>query len=357
MTSAIQNNNVNTAESMQHATSMHVAQKSSWKGFQVQTLPKGAVNIADMAEEAALSIASKVGSKNVKKKQEEDNKLKKAGSGLLPGMSLYEAEIFTRALMQSGENDANKCLELVKKFFRDPTLQDAALRHAQSHLPESDPRHAELAKALEILQKESGAHIRAGYNIAPIEHKDLSPQEARDCYRFHILDYSSYERTFKNLMNEYSPENLPQTVDFLRKALGVDMQSLQPSCAPEQLHEVAEGLYVVQNLGTLYADAGKLCESTAKRFISTEPHPRELMLGILQNKDNSAISEPSLRHSMPFLVSKNPTRDAVFVRGVREIARNLPTKIYTSAEQRQKVLNMLQQNLDIAIEREEELEG
>ncbi len=359
MSTVIQNSQVHTTQSTPINAQTHHSHNASWKGFHVQSMPKGAVNVANMSEEASLSVASFGADKSIKKKQNEDKKVKKSGtsSELMPGMPQYEAEVFVRALAQQQNKNASASLELVKKFFRDPSLQDAALRFAMAHIPEDDAQHAELQKAIDTLHKEAGSQIRAGYNIAPIEHKDLSPQQARDCYRFHILNYSSYENTFKNLLEEYEPNNLPNTVDFLRKALGADMQALEPSCATAELHEVAEGLYVVQNLSSLYTQADKLCTSSAKRFSGKEPQAKEVMLGILQAKDTHGLTEPSLRRSMPFLATQNPTRDAVFVRGVREIARNLPTKLYASEDQRQKVLSALQQNLDKAIDREEALEG
>ncbi len=358
MSTVIQNSQAPATHSAPVSPQTHHSQSATWKGFHVQSMPKGAVNVSDMSEEASLSMARFGADKSIKKKQEEDKKVKKSDSSseLMPGMSQYEAEIFVRALSQQQNKNAAASLELVKKFFRDPSLQDAALRFATAHIPENDAQHAELQKALEALHKESGSQIRAGYNIAPIEHKDLSPQQARDCYRFHILNYSSYENTFKNLLEEYDADKLPNTVDFLRKALGADIQSLEPSCAAAELHEVAEGLYVVQNLANLYTQADKLCTSSAERFSSKEPQAKEVMQGILHVKDNYSLTEPSLRQAMPFLNSKNPTRDAVFVRGLREITRNLPTKLYASEEQRQKVLSTLQQNLDKAIDREEALE-
>ncbi len=352
MTAVIQNTNVHTS-SIQSTASTHVHQTTSWKGFHVQSLPQGAMKAADMAEEMALSVASFGADKSIKKKQVEDKKDKKvsASSELMPGMPLYEAEVFVRALKQQGAKNAQATLELVQKFFRDPTAQDAALRFAKEHMP-SDER-AFIDVALKTLHEKSGKDIRAGYNIAPIEHQDLSAQQARDCYRFHILNYKSYEETFKNLMQEYAPGKLTNTVEFLRKALGADMQALEPSCSNAQLHEVAEGLYIVQNLTNLYAQTEKLCLATAKRFNDKEPEAKVVMQGLLAIKDNVNITEPSLRRQLPFLASKNPTRDAVFVRAVREIARNLPTKLYSSEAQRQKVLQTLQQNLDKAIDRED----
>ncbi len=142
----------------------------------------------------------------------------------------------------------------------------------------------------------------------------------------------------------------------MRKALGVDMQALEPSCAPAKLQEVAEGLYVVQNLNNLYAQAEKLCTASEKRFKLKEPQAKQVMEGMLHIKDNRNLTETYLRSKLPFLASKNPSRDAVFVRGVREIMRNMPLKLYFSEEQRQKVLNVLQLNLDMAIDREDEQE-
>ncbi len=366
MTMPIQNTLTQSAHVALHSHgSLHgQTQSGTWKGCNVQTRTAGAVNMADMAEEAALSLTRFAGDKNLKRKQDEDKKgkvtQKYADTSPVSAlaMPLYEAETWARALAQQRAKDAHSMLDLVKKFFRDPSLQDAALRFAGARMPQNSPDHEELRKAIAILHKESGIGIRAGYNIAPVVNalesaQDLSPQKARDCYRFHVLNYSSYEQTFKNLLQEYDADKLPQTVTFLRKALGADMQALEPSCAPAELHEVAEGLYIIQNLGALYGNAGKLCKDVAKRFATIEPQPRNIMLSLLQCKDNSNLTEPTLRRSMPFLQSTNPSRDAVFVRGVREIARTIPTKLYASEAQRQKVLSALQQNLDKAIDREE----
>ncbi len=339
----------------QTSVTAHTQQHASWKGFHVQTIPQGAVKAADMAEEMALTVASFTADKSIKKKQTEDKKDKKvsASTQLMPGLPLYEAEVFVRALNQQSAKTAQNILDLAQKFFRDPTAQDAVLRFAKEHMPQDDAQRALLDTALETLQKNSGPDIRAGYNIAPVVHQDFSAQQARDCYRFHILNYKSYEDTFKNLMQEYPPEKLPHTIDFLRKALGADMQALEPSCTTAQLHEVAEGLYVVQNLINLYTQTEQLCLSTAKRFSTEEPKAQLVMQNILSIKDNANLAEANLRRQMPFLASKNPTRDAVFVRGVREITRNLPAKLYSSEAQRQKILHVLQQNLDKAIDRED----
>ncbi len=358
MSNTIQNTHINAMSSLQVEHNTGQVQKGSWRGCAVQSMNKGVANAADMAEEVALSVANYDTEKNIKRKQDESSKVDRLASAEQSlGMSHYELEIFVRSFSQQPEMDAENILDLVQKFFRDPSLQDAALGYLMGFILESDPRHEKIKKARALLQESLGAQIRAGYNIALVDRGNLSAQQARDCYRFNVLNYSSYEQTFKNLLKDYNPEDLPNTVEFLRKALGADMQSLEPSCDSAELHEISEGLYVVQNLGNLYADAGKLHEDIAKRFKSTEPHAREVMLGLLHGKDNLSVNEPSLRQSMPFLSSRNPSRDAVFVRGVREIARNMPTKLYASEEQRQRLLLSLQQNLDKAITREEELEA
>ncbi len=358
MSNTIQNTYLNASSQL---STEHVAahvQKGSWRGFNVQSLNKGVVNVADMAEEVALSLANYDTEKDIKRKQDESTQIERAQATEEQslGMSHYELEIFIRAFGQQPHMEADNILDLVQKFFRDPSLQDAALGYLMGFILESDPRYEKIKKARTLLQEKRGTEVRAGYNIALVERGNLSAQQARDCYRFNILNYSSYEQTFKNLLKDYNPEDLPNTVTFLRKALGADMQSLEPSCDLTQLHEISEGLYVVQNLGNLYNDVGKLQQDISKRFKHKEPHAREIMLGVLQSKDNLHITEPSLRQCMPFLISKNPSRDAVFVRAVREVARNIPTKLYASEEQRQKLLASFQQNLDKAITREEELE-
>lgn len=357
------------------ATPHHAAPagRGQWMGYAVRVADKGASASLSVAEEIALAAAEKGGAEEVKRKKEEKGKESRRTGGagdvdgaqeIMPGLPQHEAELFLRAVRQfngaqsksSGaaqQEGARQLLDLAGKFFRDPTLQHAALTFARQHLEGEKDICALLDAAQARLLETQGQAVRAGYNIREVE-APFSPQAARDCYRSEVLDYQSYERTFAALAKEFGPDEFPKAVTFLRKALGADMAALAPSTEAPRLHEVAEGLYMVLNLATLYADAGKLTAETAQRFDTTEPHPRKVMEALLHCKDDVNINEVSLRQQAGFCISKNPSRDAVFVRGLRELARALPLKLYPSPEQRLRLLHSMQDMLDKAIEREEE---
>ncbi len=200
MTNTVQNSAVhNQVQSQtQNQGTAHMQHNVSWKGFKVQNLPKGATQAANMAEEVALSVASLKADKSVKKKQVEEKKDKKvsASQELMPGMPLYEAEIFAKAFAQSHQKDAASALELVKKFFKDPSLQDTALRFVQERLTEQDPQNDVLSQARKILNEQEGSQIRAGYNIATISHPDFTPQESRDFMLLIIKTMKKLLKTF-----------------------------------------------------------------------------------------------------------------------------------------------------------------
>lgn len=354
------------------------AGRGQWMGYTVRVAEKGASASLSMAEEITLAAAEKGGDEDVKRKKDEKSKDSRRADGsggpggpggaqeLVPGLPQHEAETFLRAVRQfksSGprggagaatqQEGAGQLLNLTGKFFRDPTLQHAALAFARQHLEGEKEICALVDAAQTALLEQQGQAVRAGYNIRDVE-SPFSPQVARDCYRSEVLDYQSYERTFAALAKEFGPDEFPKAVTFLRKALGADMAALTPSTEAPRLHEVAEGLYMVLNLATLYADAGKLTAGIAQRFGTAEPHPRTVMEMLLHCKDDASINVVSLRQQAAFCSSKNPSRDAVFVRGLRELARSLPLKLYPSAEQRLRLLHSLQDLLDTVIEREEE---
>lgn len=362
------------------ATPHHAAPggRGQWMGYAVRVADKGASASLSVAEEIALAAAEKGGAEEVKRKKEEKGKESRRAGGagdvagaqeIMPGLPQHEAELFLRAVRQfngtqstgaqgksSGaaqQEGARQLLDLVGKFFRDPTLQHAALAFARQHLEGEKGLCSLLDVAQANLLETQGQAVRAGYNIRDVE-TPFSPQAARDCYRSEVLDYQSYERTFAALAKDFGPDEFPKAVTFLRKALGADMAALAPSTEAPRLHEVTEGLYMVLNLATLYADAGKLTAETAQRFGTTEPHPRKVMETLLHCKDDVSINEVLLRQQAGFCISKNPSRDAVFVRGLRELARALPLKLYPSPEQRLRLLHSMQELLDKAIEKEED---
>ncbi len=254
--------------------------------FQGQTVQEVDVNSAvqDAAEEMSFAAAE-----TVEKKLSE----RKAGSKEALHLSAAELPHEVNSTAESQQNrklhefmDALKGLDssateedirqLVGEHFKDSSDQYEALEYAEAQLAQQGGQEELLAKLTSAkgkLMEQAGPAIRAGLNIAAevvrYAGKGLEGTEAlRNLYRFSILGGQSANSIYTSIMDRYGPTQFTQTLEFLLRAAGSDLDGkiMGSSLEKPQLKNAIDDIYHVQALGNTFKSLGELLEKTQRMF-------------------------------------------------------------------------------------------
>jgi len=130
--------------------------------------------------------------------------------------------------------------------YEDVTAAYDGLRAAQEHFGQSEE---ELLKNLsistlaagDILYKENGPDIRAGYLFGPGTTETLS-------YREYVLRFEKISETFQALMEktEGNSKQFAKEIDKLIKGIQIDMKAQESTLDPSHLRQIMQGLFTVQ---------------------------------------------------------------------------------------------------------------
>jgi type III secretion protein W len=342
------------------------AQSGSFKGESVRVEQDALSLMADAAEELSFSASEDVERKLAERKEgkEKQRDIERILFYVDKSEDINrdDLEKLLKQLAALKNANSSQLLSLTRQAFKDPTNQHAALSYARANLsaaglsPEATASLREaIDSALGELEQTEGRAINAGYNMAGVDAPGLGlpPSSLRVLYRDVVIDFESYEKTFSAMLQKFGTEEFPKAVNFLIRALGNDMSALTPSSASSALKEVMDGLYMVESLGTLHRDAGALLKGVEERHGQHGIAEKSVLEPLLRYKDIPMLLSRQISADMGFLVSDNAFRDAELTQGVRELARKMPHKLYSSPEARQNVLIAFQELLDEAVDREE----
>jgi type III secretion regulator YopN/LcrE/InvE/MxiC len=327
-------------------------------GEKVAVLQDATSLMADSAEEMTFSASEDVERKLSDRKESKD-KLRNRFLTYLHAcqdLNKHDLDQFMQQVKAMPNAKGKDLAQLVRQSFSDPTHQHAALSYARGNTQEFSPEAlAAFDDALETLEREQGQAILAGYNIVDVtaDGLDQSPAALRILYRDTLIDFESYEKTFRTMIEKFGPDELPAAVQYLIRALGADMNALTPSTPKAAIKEVVDGLYMVESLGTVYKETQKLLEISADRHGPHGITERQIIEPVLRYKDIPMVIEMHLTRDLPFLHSANATQDVELTQGIREIVRKMPHKVFSSSECRLNTLSAFQDLLDKAIDREE----
>ncbi|PTY07845.1 YopN family type III secretion system gatekeeper subunit [Opitutaceae bacterium EW11] len=241
--------------------------------------------VADSAEEVGSSVSEKVEKKLSERKAGSKEALRASATDLADLYVNMTAETqsarkfheFLDALkkMGSGASEAD-IRQLLGEHFQDASDQYAALSFAEESLSREKGQEALLAKVQSVkaqLMKDAGPAIRSGLNIAAevmayarqgLEGAD----KLRDFYRFAILGGHSVAAIYGAIMDRYGPSQFSQSLEFLLRAAGSDLdgKGLGSSLEPTQLKAVVDDIYHVQALGNLHRALSDVLDQTRRQF-------------------------------------------------------------------------------------------
>lgn len=161
-------------------------------------------------------------------------------------------QLFSR-LRQLAEQGETKDLQNIidtawgkNGVYDDVTEAYDGLRAAQEHFGKSEEEQLKnlsvsTLAAGDILYKENGPDIRAGYLFGPGTSETLS-------YREYVLRFEKVSETFQALMEktEGDSKHFTKEIDKLIKGIQIDIKAQESTLDPSHLRQIMQGLFTVQ---------------------------------------------------------------------------------------------------------------
>lgn len=333
-------------------------------------------NPSSLVKDAALDDAGSTA--EVEDKSLDERKLMDENS-TEDGMSMQQAEYliekavdwsmrkrvhdFVDHLKQNAGFTASQLRREAKLFFPDVSDQYVGLFYAKAQIdrmPGFELLKKGLAEALAGLEQDHGPAVRAGLNVADAARTGATQglgeaQGLRDLYRETVLDYKGALAAFDAILEKYGSKDFMHAVHFLIKALGQDMASTGPSTSAEQLKLINDDLFQLEALNHLHEASQNVLDRmrTVYNALQAPEDPKLLMKPLLQMKDERWIASSGFENLATSLRFTKTAERIHFLSEVRELARQLPLKLYENPETRPTFLQAAQTALDEAIAREE----
>lgn len=252
--------------------------------------------------------------------------------------------------------------ELLKALARgsgDPSHQFAMLDILEKAL-EGEERLARLVgEAKRLLEDEKGAEVRAGINIAKeVNVRARTPeqmQDLRNLYRRETLGFKSPQDCFRSLLASRGPDRLGDSLDFLLKSCGIDLNNPSPSQSPEELRRIILDLQCVDVLKTMLEHCeglvGKMPSLYGETSLLNGQQLAEQLTNLTETPFPAARDFASLLLSCGFaqLVAK-----IYFNTQLLEFVRALSPRLFAEDGDRFKLIDAAQENLDGLVKAEEE---
>ena len=350
--------------------------EGEYKGQKVFTKNSGAI-FANAAEELTFASSEKLEKKLSKRKiggraDSRSRMLEKAEFYLKRLPDLKDAEQlkkFAQHLKKQANLTPQQALSEAKKFFKDVSHQHAALsfsKEMQDEAGGSSQLKDVLSKAMGQCEKDHGPEIRAGMNVSQTATRFSKEGlgeigRLRDFYRDVILSQKEATLIFHSIKKHFKGEAFKRAAQFLIKALGRDLQSMGPSVSHEELKTILDNLYLLESLKNTDDACIQLMKKLARQnCISGEDCSKELTGGILDLKKEQWLKSDQVINMAKDMglvgdTEKNIECQINFLREIREIVRQMPIKLFTNLDDREKLLNAMQEALDISIDNEEEM--
>lgn len=268
-----------------------------------------------------------------------------------------------RQAMQSGRApDAQGLLKMLGEGSGDPSHQFAMLDVLEQAL---NPGEDELAKLLagtkRELEQAKGPEIRAGINLAEqVNARATTPDEMqglRDLYRGEVLGFKNPQDCFRSLLASRGAGRLEESLDFLIKGCGIDLNSPSPSQSPEELRRILGDLQCVNVLRTVLERCSALAGKMSSQFGETCLLNGEKMTGRIM--DFTSMPFVNAGNIASFVSSCGVSQllaQLYFCTELLGMFRSLSPRLFAEDSDRFKLIDAGQEHLDGLVSLQEEAE-
>ncbi len=344
-----------------------------FKGQKVGQQKDAASMVQDAAEEmtfqASEKVEKKLGKRRAAAKGLRTTAMEKAEFYIKKLKDMDKPEQmnkFMESLKRMGKNmNPQQLRQEVGKFFKDVSQQYAALAYAKEMLAD-DPEMAGLSEALQeamdLAMEESGPEIRAGFNVTD-DAMEFSAQglkdtqQLRDFYRDTVLQYEGFHETYNEILENYGEAEFGKALDFLIKAVGSELQSKGPSVTHVELKRIIDDLYSLEMLGNIHRNCDELLGKIRKAYrLALKMNTKAFMNRLMGLKSERWLRMDHVTKLVAQLGCDPIEAQIYFLREMGGMIKELPLKIFEEdMEKREKLIDVTQEALDDAIDREEEM--
>jgi type III secretion system YopN/LcrE/InvE/MxiC family regulator len=280
----------------------------------------------------------------------------------MPGKEFLDRMLHQlRQAMQRGNlPDAGRFLDELARGSGDPSHQFAMLEVLEAALGDGDGELRDLlGAARERLVKEKGPELSAGINLArEVNARAATPEEMqslRDMYRGEVVGFTTPQDCFRSLVASRGMAGLSSAIEFLLAGCSADMQSPSPSRMPEELRRIMLDLQCVQVLRTVCDRLSALVARMAEQFAETCRFGGEEMTGkVLDFTERSFVSSRDIAGFVTESGILKLLSQMDFCRELIGVFRQLSPRLFTSEDDRLRLVDATQEHLDGLVALEDE---
>ncbi len=284
-----------------------------------------------------------------------------AGQGA-PGAPPSEAllELARRILLRPG-----RARQLVDRLGDDPSGQYVTLLAIADLIGQGaigpDPSgraEAQLREAAaELLAANRGAVLADMNTAAAARRLGAGADAFRHAYRDTVLGGGGLPQVLRALLDATpgdAGDDFLQVLQSTRAAIGLDVAAARPSTDPTRLHALVSDLYNLEVIATVIDRCRQLGDMLVQRFGIPAIRATALTADLVGLSGDRWTDTARLKRlAERFNAAGDPACQVQFIGATGRILRQLPPKVFDSAETRDALLDTVQVALDAAIEDEE----
>lgn len=286
----------------------------------------------------------------------------------MPGKEFLDRMLRSlRHAAQSGADlpDVGRLLQEFARGSGDPSHWFAMLEILEAALGDGDEALRDLVGAAkEQLLKEKGAEISAGVNLArEVNARATAPEEMqslRDLYRGEVIGFTTPQDCYRSLVASRGIAGLSAAIEFLLAGCGADLQSPSPSRMPEELRRIMLDLQCVQVLRTVFDKLAALVSRMAAQFGETCRFSGEAMTGkVLDFTERPFVAARDIAGFVAESGIVKLLSQMDFCREMIGVFRQLSSRLFSSEEDRARLVDAAQEHFDglVALEDQQENGG
>lgn len=274
-----------------------------------------------------------------------------------------EAQAIVSKILLQKHMTETEVLKHLDKLTQNPSLKALSLmlllKDGSGQLASAAIRSAleeELKRLWDKHKKEINAtiNISASVRKALKAHDQFSAEGLRDLYIDSVLDYGGLDKTYEKLVDQYGHGNLKESLEFLLSALGDDMRAAERSIPQAQLRMLISDMSKLKILIGVHEQCYKLCSKLHQVTPASEDDMSKTLDVLLSLMSYSWAVPEKIRKLVDTMGLRDVGEEIYFIRGFREITRNLPVRVFKDEYARAQLLQAIQDLLDHKIESEEE---
>ncbi|MDR2786891.1 MAG: type III secretion system gatekeeper subunit SctW [Candidatus Accumulibacter sp.] len=363
----VQQAGIRDAASAQGAARAVGEATGSLAGYQVKVAESPLASLTDAAEELTFGVD------NTKELTLKERKTKEDG-----GARFLERVAEYQALMEKTRGqDAIKHLYAFLKDNHDPRaalakarewsggdpgMAWAALKGAREALRDEadEAALAAIDTALAQLEESDGPAIRAGIQGTLEAERHSAPGESFEAgaiYRQAVCDtHENLEDMFAFVMEKYGEEGFEAGLDFLFRSLAADLASDQRSHEKTHLEAVGASLGRARILNGAHALVGRFLERCrAVHGIGCEWTPTDFLKEVITLQKNHFLAARDINTLIGKASPPDIEHEVLFFQELLGTSRSFSPLLFENAEERMKFIGAVQESVDAAIAREDEI--